>query len=116
MTFHFMFTNFQTTPPSIIENLPAGINKRLSSLSANEEIFNKAVPIYQEALRKSGYEYKLKFEAPPKEPLPPKKKKNSREITWFNPPFDCQVKTNIGAKFLRLIDQHFPKGHPLPPC
>ena len=66
-------------PPSIIENLPAGINKRLSSLSANEEIFNQAVPIYQEALRKSGYEYKLKFEAPPKNPSPPRKRKTQEK-------------------------------------
>jgi hypothetical protein len=41
-------------PPSIIRNLPDGINKRLSSLSANEEIFNAATPVYQDALKKSG--------------------------------------------------------------
>ena len=52
-------------PPSIIKNLPAGINKRLSSLSANEQIFNEAAKPYQEALRRSGYDYQLKFEPPP---------------------------------------------------
>ena len=31
-------------PPSIIRNNPAAINKRLSSLSANEETFNKTKP------------------------------------------------------------------------
>ena len=104
-------------PPSIIRNLPAAINKRISSLSANEDIFSKTKQTYQEALRQSEYDFQLKFDPPPPIPSTPLKKKNNRkrEITWFNPPFDCQVKTNIGAKFLRLIDQNFPKDHPLHP-
>ena len=104
-------------PPSILKNLPAGINKRLSSLSANEEIFKQSTPTFQEALQKSEHNHNLKFEPPPPATPSPTSKKNNRkrEITWFNPPFDCHVKTNIGAKFLRLIDQHFPKDHPLCP-
>ena len=51
-------------PSSIIKNLPASINRRLSTISANEEIFNEAAPIYQDALRRSGYEYQLKFDPP----------------------------------------------------
>ena len=42
-----------------------------------------------------------------------KKKYRSRKITYFNPPFSLNVSTNIGGKFLRLIDEHFPKGHQL---
>merc|ERR1711947_32780 len=78
-------------PPSIIKNLPDAINKKISSLSSNEVIFNQTKPIFQESLRKSGYDYRLKFEPPPPAPSTPnnKKKKNRREITWFNPPFDC---------------------------
>jgi hypothetical protein len=34
---------------------------------------------------------------------------------YFNPPYSKNVKTNIGAKFLRLIDHHFPPGSPLHP-
>ena len=34
-------------PPAIIKNIPLSINKRLSKISANEEVFNAAVPIYQ---------------------------------------------------------------------
>ena len=48
-------------------------------------------------------------------PQPPNKKRNRRYVTWFNPSFDCNVKTKTCAKFLRLIDKHFPKGHPLRP-
>ena len=39
--------------------------------------------------------------------------KRKRHITWFNPPFTSNVKSNIGKRFLTLIDQHFPKNHPL---
>ena len=28
-------------------------------------------------------------------------------------PYSSNVKTSIGRKFFKLLDQHFPKGHPL---
>ena len=34
-----------------------------------------------------------------------------RRITWFNPPFSKQVKTNIASVFLNIIDECFPIGH-----
>ena len=34
-------------------------------------------------------------------------------MTWFNPPFSLNVATNVGREFLKLIDKHFPPGHPL---
>ena len=37
-------------PPKVLENIPKGINRRLSSISATKEIFDKAVPVYQSAL------------------------------------------------------------------
>ena len=44
------------------------------------------------------------------------KKKRKRDIIWFNPPYNSEVSTNIGKKFLELIDQHFPKHHKLRKC
>ena len=41
------------------------------------------------------------------------KKRRQRKITWFNPPYSKNVQTNIGEKFLKLIDKNFPKDHPL---
>ena len=61
--------------------------------------------------QKCGYDYKLKFKPPT--PNQPKKNHRKRKITWFNPPYSKHVKTNIGKKFLELIDKHFPAGHPL---
>ena len=37
-------------PPTVIKNLHAGINKRLSSISCNKDVFDRAAPLYQEAL------------------------------------------------------------------
>ena len=31
----------------------------------------------------------------------------------FNPPYSKHVQTKIGEKFLKLVDKHFPPGHPL---
>ena len=39
-------------PPNIIKQLPGMINQRISGLSFNEEEFNKAIPPYEDALKK----------------------------------------------------------------
>ena len=49
-------------PPCILKNLPASVNKRLSSISSNEGVFREAIPPYKNALRESGYDTELKFE------------------------------------------------------
>ena len=41
------------------------------------------------------------------------RKQKPRKVTWFNPPFNLDVKTNTAAKFLRMVTRHFPKGHTL---
>ena len=55
-----VYVNKQSNhPPKVLENIPLGINERLSRISANEEEFRKAAPPYQEALRKSGFNHQL---------------------------------------------------------
>ena len=41
------------------------------------------------------------------------RKRPPRNVTWYNPPFSLNVQTNVGQKFLQLIDKCFPKNHPL---
>ena len=48
-------------PPCVTQNIPEGVNQRLSENSSNEEVFKQEAPIYQEALKKSGYDFTLKF-------------------------------------------------------
>ena len=40
-------------------------------------------------------------------------RKRTRNISWFNPPYSKNVKTNIGRKFLNLIKKCFPPDHQL---
>jgi hypothetical protein len=87
------------------------VNRRLSSISCNKQLFDLASPPYQEALNKSGYDFSLRFEPPSANENT--KNNRQRKITWFNPPFSKNVQTNIGEKFLKLIDQNFPANHPL---
>ena len=39
-----------------------------------------------------------------------KNKTKKRKITWFNPPFNNNVATNVAKTFLALIDKDFPKN------
>ena len=103
-------------PPSIIKNLPNNIVKRVSDLSSNSEQFNKAKNPYQKALRESGYQASFNFEKTNTGNNSVgiancKSKNRKRNITWFNPPFSANVSTNVGKKFLTLIDKHFPVHH-----
>ena len=102
-------------PSSIIKNIPANINKRLSILSSNEEVFKSCTKIHQEALKTSGYDYKLKFEKQDLDTLNnnKKRKRRQRRIYWFNPPWDMNVATKIGKKFFQILDETIPPGHPL---
>ena len=107
-----LYVNMQSNHPlNVIKNIPLAVNKRLSEISANEEIFQKAAPTYQEALDSSGYKHQLKFEPPQEEKT--KHASRKRRVIWFNPPFSQNVATNIGKKFLRIIDEHFPPSSPL---
>lgn len=96
-------------PPSILRDIPEAINKRLSNISSDKQSFDSAIPPYQEALQRSGYNYQLNFN-----PQPPKPKRNrNRNVIWFNPPYSSNVATNIGRKFLKAIDECFPPDHTL---
>ena len=97
-------------PPITTKNIPAGINRRLSSLSSDKASFNQAVPPYQKALDESGYHYTLQYEPPTTNR---RKNRQRNNIIWYNPPFSKNTSTNIGYKFLALIDKHFPKDHKL---
>jgi hypothetical protein len=96
-------------PPSIKKQLPGMISNRLSTLSCSKEVFLSEVPIYQDALQTAGFDEKLQFN---ENTSSNKSRTRSRKVIWFNPPFSQIVKTNVGAKFLGLVDKHF-KDTPL---
>ena len=42
-------------PPNIIRNIPAAIQRRISTLSSNDDVFNEASGLYNDALKSCGY-------------------------------------------------------------
>ena len=98
-------------PPNIIRNIPESINRRLSEISSDEDVFKEAAPPYQEALLKSGYSYNLKCQQASERT--PDRRSRRRNIIWFNPPYNKNVKANIGRAFINLIDRCFPANHKL---
>ena len=107
-------------PPSVLNNIPASISRRITDASSDKESFGRAAPLYDNALQASGFKEKVTFMAERKSKdhadnsgKEKKKRKRKRKIIWFNPPFCKSVKTSISRKFLGLVTKHFPKGSPL---
>ena len=99
-------------PANVKKVLPGLIQNRLSGLSKNKEIFEESVQDYNNALKKSGYNVKLDYEAKKTsteevKKNKQKKKTRKRKVLWYNPPFEQSLDTNIGKEFLKLIDKHF---------
>ena len=99
-------------PPSIIRNLPKGINRMLSDTNSNQALFEASAPPYQAALKAAGYSHKLTFQ--PRSDMEEeqgRRKNRKRRITWFNPPFSQNCTTNIPKVFMAIIAECFPPGH-----
>ena len=101
-------------PPTIIKHLPAAIGRRISDISSNKELFNKAKPHYESALKRSGHDEKLTYterKKPAAHTAQHSRKNRQRNVIWFSPPYSMNVQTNIGKEFLNLVSKHFPKNH-----
>ena len=88
------------------KELPSMIGRRLSNLSSNKEIFIAEVGAYNNALAAAGYNDKLQYT----EKSTAKTRRRRRKVTWFNPPWNDEVSTNVAKRFLSMIDRHFQKG------
>ena len=86
--------------------LPNMIGRRLSNLSSSKEIFMAESGAYNNALAAAGYSDKLKYNTQ----RGGKTRTRSRKVTWFNPPWNDEVSTNVAKRFLSMIDRHFQKG------
>ena len=99
-------------PPSIIKHLPASISTRISGLSYDFQEFNKALKIYNDALKTSGYREGLQY-VRSDNPEGRRHRNRPRNITWFKPLYSIHVQMNVARSFLCLINKHFPKSHVL---
>ena len=94
---------------NILKQLPKMTSKRLSNLSCNEDEFIKALGEYQNVLKNSGFKDKLVYTPSNQR----NRRQGNRNIIWYNPPFDLQLKTNNGKTFLQLLDRNFSPHHRL---
>ena len=63
----------------------------------------------KKALKKSGYDHKLKYQKNTSTATSNQQRK--RKIIWFNPPYSMNIATNVGCYFLNLVNKHFPLHH-----
>ena len=106
-----LYVNKDSNHPSIVlKQIPLSVNKRLNKISCDNKAFNDITNQYQTSIKKSGYDHKLIYNK-----IQPtnKNRQRKRKIIWFNPPFNKNIKNNIGNQFLKLLDKHFPKSHRL---
>ena len=102
-----MYINTKSNhPPNIIKYIPSMISDRISKISSNEKIFNRAAPQYNAALESSGYQDKITYNNRPKRNRKPRR----RQIIWFNPPFNLNVKTKVAERFFAILEKNFPKN------
>ena len=73
------------------------ISKGISEISCDKHEFEKAKDVYNEALEKSGYNQKLKYQ--------------KQHVNRFPAPYSKHIKINIEKIFMKLISKHFPKQH-----
>ena len=62
----------------------------------------KVAPLYQAALDKAGYKFKLRYEPRVNNDGGNKSRRARKrhDVIWFNPPFSEEVRTNVGARYL----------------
>ena len=48
-------------PTTVLKQLPKSIEKRISDILSNENVFTQSIPTYQDAFRKSGFTEQLKY-------------------------------------------------------
>ena len=90
-------------PPNILKELPKAIDKRITDISCNQDIFDAAKTTYKQALRNSGFNEELKYKNKDGEEQirNEEKRKRRRNIIWFNTPFSLSVKTKLENCFLK---------------
>ena len=80
-------------PPQIIKQLPTSISNRFSNNFSNMKVFEMSKGDYEKALRGSGYKSVSLIYTGKKDIK--QKRNRSRNIIWFNPPFNKNVSTNV---------------------
>ena len=100
-------------PPTVTKSIGQGVNHRLNVNSSSEAMFEAAKGPYQDALRRSGHTHILKYNPEEAGGTTRRRRRIKKDIIWFNPPWCSSVATDVGRKFLNLVDASFPHSNPL---
>ena len=66
--------------------------------------YSMKMPTIHRSPKKNGYNTNLQFDRTCTDQNNEKNKTRKRKITWFNPPFNINVATNVAKTFFALID------------
>ena len=92
------YTHVESNHPSnIIKQISKTIEKSLSQLCSNEEIFNESAPFYEDKPHQSSYQQKLKHN--PVNTKNHSRHNHKRNVIWFSLPFSRNVSTKTGKCF-----------------
>ena len=94
-------------PPNIVWQIALSLSSRISNISKNHSIFNSSIPMYKEALTKSGFNDGIIYTPVIESNNSERKNTWKRKINWFNPLHSLNVETNIGETFLKLVKSIF---------
>ena len=115
-----VYINIQSNhPPNIIADIPKAISKRFINISRNKNVFDRNASIYQAALKNSRIDGKITCNNQSEQASnvnieeSNQARKRKRAIIWYNPPYSMNLKTNIGKRFLKLLQKYFPLTHPM---
>ena len=94
-----------------MKKLPESISRRINEFLSDKNVFNNFEELFNNTLSNTGFDHKIKFQPLTENKGRTRDKNRGRKTVWFNPPYSCNVATNIGKKFLLLLDKHFLKVH-----
>ena len=102
-------------PTNILKELPKSINKRISVISCDENVFNNPKLTYEKALNNSGFIETFSYIKSSDQNINNReaKKKRKRKVIRYNPPFSLNVQTNVRKLFLKTLRKSFPKANVL---
>ena len=99
-------------PTNIIQNLPESFSRVINKLSADKSVFDNSIDLCNNILSSSGFKDQIKINPDFNKNISRNKDRKGK-ITSFNPPYSSNVSTNIGKRFLKILDLHFLKSHKL---
>ena len=101
--------------PNILKELLKSINKWISDISCDENVFNNSKLTYEKALNNSGFIETFSYIKSGDQNINNRetKKKRKKNVIWYNPPFSLDVNTNVGRLFFKTLRKNFSKTNPL---